>query len=107
MSFAAAHTASLDDDFPEAIGARDPMPDSPKQIMSEQASDDFADRPHEDRVYAHNPAMQHTEVAPEPVSLDGVSREIMRGHVLSTMSGNLLQDDLDVPAFLRKRNEVM
>jgi cell division protein FtsZ len=115
ISFATS-SAAHEDDFTEAVGSRDishrdPMPDPPEHIMSEQV-DDFAGRTfeerHEDRVYASEAtAMQQTEVAPEPVSLDGVSREIMRSNVLTSMSGNFQQDDLDVPAFLRKRNEVM
>jgi cell division protein FtsZ len=102
MSFAASHAASLDDDFPDALDQRDPMPDPPQHIMSESNSDDFTDRPHVDRVYANDAATQQAELAPQPVPLDA-----MRSHVLTSISGNFQQDDLDVPAFLRKRNEVM
>jgi hypothetical protein len=36
-----------------------------------------------------------------------VSMDTMRNSVLTNMAGNFQADDLDVPAFLRKRNEVM
>jgi hypothetical protein len=31
----------------------------------------------------------------------------MRSSIVTNMAANFEQDDLDVPAFLRKRNEVM
>jgi len=36
-----------------------------------------------------------------------VSRDTMRTGMLTSMPANFEQDDLDVPAFLRKRNDVM
>jgi cell division protein FtsZ len=112
MSFATSHAAALDDDFPEALGPRetgsrdmgqrDPMPDPPPHIMSEP-SHDFVAHAHDDRGYAAAAAaMPMAPAEPETVSLDA-----MRSNVFSNMSGNFQQDDLDVPAFLRKRNEVM
>ena len=107
VSFSAAHAAALEEpmDFPEGAGERDPMPEPPKRIMSEpgisnEAADDpfFDDRP---RMEESAPAaMAHA--APEPISLDS-----MRTNVLSNMVTNFEQDDLDVPAFLRKRSDVM
>jgi cell division protein FtsZ len=82
-SFAAAHDDAMD--FPEAVGPRDPMPEPPKHIMSEP------DRSHE-QMSGNRPFM----------SLDS-----MRSGVLTNMAANFEQDDLDVPAFLRKRSEVM
>jgi hypothetical protein len=42
----------------------------------------------------------------EPVA-EVVSMDTMRSSVLTNMARNFQADDLDVPAFLRKRNEVM
>ena len=104
-------------DFPDALGPRDPGP--PKHIMSdsEMANDSlhddraFEDRSHEDRSYedrsyvddsAPGAMAQTSERAPDVISLDS-----MRSSVLTNLSTNFEQDDLDVPAFLRKRNDVM
>ena len=38
---------------------------------------------------------------------DVVSLDSMRTSVLSNIAASFEQDDLDVPAFLRKRNDVM
>jgi hypothetical protein len=43
-----------------------------------------------------------SEHVAEVISLDS-----MRSSVLTNLSVNFEQDDLDVPAFLRKRNDVM
>ena len=43
-----------------------------------------------------------SEQVAEVISLDS-----MRSSVLTNLSANFEQDDLDVPAFLRKRNDVM
>jgi hypothetical protein len=48
------------------------------------------------------PANSSDHAAAEVVSLDS-----MRSNVLTSMPGNFEQDDLDVPAFLRKRHDVM
>jgi cell division protein FtsZ len=101
-SFSATHAAALDDvmDFPDGAGSRndrmpDP-PDPPKHIMSETDSMD-------DRAYPGNPSPMplSDHATPEVVSLDS-----MRSNVLTNLT-NFPQDDLDVPAFLRKRNDVM
>ena len=104
VSFAAAHDDAMD--FPEALGRRnddprDPMPEPPKHIMSEpdMSHEQMAD----DRSFMDEPAsVQASEQVAEVVSLDS-----MRTSVLTNLASNFEQDDLDVPAFLRKRNEVM
>ncbi|MGC2450161.1 MAG: hypothetical protein WA477_21105, partial [Candidatus Sulfotelmatobacter sp.] len=84
-------------------GPRDPMPEAPKHIMSEpdmsheQMGDDRSFM--EERNAAMAPAAEQVN---EVVSLDS-----MRTGVLTNMAANFEQDDLDVPAFLRKRSEVM
>jgi cell division protein FtsZ len=93
-SFAAAHDDAMD--FPDALGPRDPIPEPmPKRIMSEERTID-------DRVHVDAPAP--ASVTPsDRVAADVVSLDTMR----SAMVTNFEQDDLDVPAFLRKRNDVM
>ena len=90
-------------DFPEAFEARDPMPEPPKHIMSEP--DRSPERLDDDRHFMDESA---PSVAPalEQVA-EVVSLDSMRTSVLSNMAANFEQDDLDVPAFLRKRNDVM
>jgi hypothetical protein len=51
---------------------------------------------------APTPAMAQEQVTADVVSLDS-----MRSSVLTNMAANFEQDDLDVPAFLRKRSDVM
>ena len=84
-------------DFPEE--RIEPIPDvMPERIMS---AEDSASGMMEERPYVEEAApvaMHLAERAPEAVTLD-----TMRG----AMASNFGQDDLDVPAFLRKRNEVM
>jgi cell division protein FtsZ len=91
-SFAAAHEDAME--FADDFEQRDPMPDPvPSKIMSDSDAHAYAD-----------------DVAPMPVSLsnervvpEAVSLETMR----SALVNNFEQNDLDVPAFLRKRNDVM
>ncbi len=112
--------------FSGAPSARDEMPaPMPKHIMESPESeisltDGFPDRhiddrhiddrhiddrEYEDRQFAD-------EVSPEPIAHDSeraavISLDSMRGAMVTNMATNFEQDDLDVPAFLRKRNEVM
>jgi len=107
VSFSAAHAAALEEpmDFPAAVSSRDSLPEPPKRIMSDpEISNEAADDPFfDDRPRTEEPAPAATaQAAPEPVSLDA-----MRTSVLSNMATNFEQDDLDVPAFLRKRTDVM
>jgi cell division protein FtsZ len=97
-SFAAQHDEAMD--FPEAIGPRDPMPEPPKHIMAEpdMSHEQMAD----DRHFMDEPSPAQAEQVADAVSLDS-----MRSGVLTNLAANFEQDDLDVPAFLRKRNEVM
>jgi hypothetical protein len=69
-------------DFPDAIDRREPesTPEKESPLIMESASVAVADP------------------SPEVISLD-----TMRG----ALAANFEQDDLDVPAFLRKRSEVM
>jgi len=98
-SFSSGHAAGQDDgmDFPDALGPRDPMPE-PERIMSGQTSAD-------DRACVEESASAAGHVA-ESLSANVVSLEAMRSNVL-TNRASFEPDDLDVPAFLRKRNEVM
>jgi cell division protein FtsZ len=92
-SFAATHDDAMD--FPDPVGpaqsAPEPFPDQFRESMSE-------------------PVMQEYSATPEPSPLamahagaEVISLDTMR----SAMVANFEQDDLDVPAFLRKRGEVM
>jgi len=100
LSFAAQHDDAMD--FPEPVGERDSMPEPPKHIMSEpdMSHEQIAD----DRSFIEESSpVPATENVAEVVSLDS-----MRPAVIANLSAkNFEQDDLDVPAFLRKRNDVM
>ena len=93
MSFAAQHEDALE--YADDFGRRDPMPEpiSPK-IMSDSSM--------EDHTFGEEPepvaSAQTVHRDPEVVAL-----ETMR----NALASNFEQNDLDVPAFLRKRNEVM
>jgi cell division protein FtsZ len=88
ISFAAAH----EDDFAQ----RDPLPDPiPPQIMSDTTADT--------RSYVNDGVAVPAVQPADRVAADVVSLETMR----SAMVNNFEQNDLDVPAFLRKRNDVM
>jgi cell division protein FtsZ len=90
-SFAARHDDAMD--FPDS--ARDPMPEPlPERIMSEATT--------EGHGYADDIAPVAVAHA-DRVSADVIALETMR----SAMVANFEPDDLDVPAFLRKRNDVM
>jgi len=97
-SFAAAHEEAME--FPEDHGSRDFIPEPPKHIMESSASEDsFTD----DRTYVDDPAPSAISHAADRLAGDVISLDSMRSAVVT----NFQQDDLDVPAFLRKRNEVM
>ena len=93
MSFAAQHEDAME--YADDFGQRDPMPEpiSPK-IMADSTSESHA-------YVEESSSMASTQTVerdPEVVAL-----ETMRNALVS----NFEQSDLDVPAFLRKRNEVM
>jgi cell division protein FtsZ len=105
-SFAAAHDDAME--FPQQRTSRDSFqdsqPDPPKHIMeSPIIEDSMAD----DRTYSDDVApapMTHTT---DHASADVISLDSMRDNLRGAIVSNFEQDDLDVPAFLRKRNEVM
>ena len=101
-SFAAEHEEAIE--FPEERESHDPrLEPTPKHIMERAVSDSGVTGDH---AYTQNaaPAPFHASdpLAGEVISLDG-----MRDNLRGAMVNNFEQDDLDVPAFLRKRNEVM
>jgi cell division protein FtsZ len=99
-SFAAAHDTAME--FGEMPDSREP--EMPEHIMSapEPAPPLEEDRSYTERAPAGG-MEQLSDRATDPMSLDSV-----RAGVLTNLAGNFEQDDLDVPAFLRKRNnEVM
>ena len=96
-SFAATHGKALD--FPDDIGPREPMPEAvPERIMADSTMGD-------DRAYVDESAPIAAQA--DRVGAEVISLETMRDSVLTSMGSNFEPDDLDVPAFLRKRNEVM
>jgi cell division protein FtsZ len=97
-SFSSAHEDAME--FPEEA-SRNFVPEPPKHIMEPEHS--MAD----DRAYMDDVAPVPLANATERVAAEVVSLDSMRGSVLTSMPGNFEQDDLDVPAFLRKRNDVM
>jgi cell division protein FtsZ len=97
-SFAAAHEDAME--FPEEHDAHpDPMP---KHIMESGMSDSSMT---DDRAYAED--LAPTAHASDRLAGDVISLDSMRDNLRSAVVTNFEQDDLDVPAFLRKRNEVM
>ncbi|MGB2604639.1 MAG: cell division protein FtsZ [Candidatus Sulfotelmatobacter sp.] len=90
-SFAASHddALGLNNDFPEPLG--------PVQTFAPAFSERVPDATLEE------PRMTEPTPAAMNLSADVISLETMR----SAMVANFEQEDLDVPAFLRKRGEVM
>jgi cell division protein FtsZ len=93
-SFAAAHDEAME--FPETFDTA-PIPDPPKHIMSESGMED-------DHALASAYA---DDVAPMPAAQDRAADVISLEAVRSALVSNFESNDLDVPAFLRKRNDVM
>jgi cell division protein FtsZ len=90
-SFAAVHDEAME--FADTFDA--PMPDPPKHIMSEAVMGEPAERGYE------------AEPEPMPAVQDRGADVISLEAVRSALVNNFEQNDLDVPAFLRKRNDVM
>ena len=90
-SFAATHNDHMDFPEPEPAPAPrfepDPLP-VPERIMMEDTS----------VVAEIAPSMSMMEVQPDPLPID-----VVRG----SMAANFEADNLDVPAFLRKRGDIM
>ena len=85
-------------EFPEERESHDPRPQpTPRHIMESAVPD--SGMPDE---AAPAPMHGSDRVAGDVISLDTM-RDNLRGAIVT----NFEQDDLDVPAFLRKRNEVM
>jgi cell division protein FtsZ len=93
-SFAAAHEEAME--FPETFEGPATLPDPPKHIMSEPMME-------EDAGVGVAAEQAPVASAQDRVAADVVSLETMRSALVS----NFEQNDLDVPAFLRKRNDVM
>jgi cell division protein FtsZ len=88
-SFAAAHEEAME--FPEPVGDCEPTPQPvPAQIMA-------------DATFPGNSYSSDQVPAVAMPQADVISLDTMRNAMVS----NFEQNDLDVPAFLRKRNEVM
>src|SRR5262249_10834610 len=72
--------------------------------------DDMPDHVMADQNMNHRPFIPD---APDGLAVSGdrtadvIPLDTMRGAMASNMSNNFERDDLDVPAFLRKRNDVM
>jgi cell division protein FtsZ len=85
-SFAASHDDAMD--FPDPVGRSQPAPSSfpPPDMMVDEPS------------MAESTAVTTSHAGAEVISLDAMR---------SAMVANFEQEDLDVPAFLRKRGDVM
>jgi cell division protein FtsZ len=92
-SFAAVHDEAME--FADSFDSTGSMPDPPKHIMSEPGIDEHAERGYE------------AETAPMPAVQDRGADVISLEAVRTALVSNFEQNDLDVPAFLRKRNDVM
>jgi cell division protein FtsZ len=98
-SFAAAHEDAMA--FPEEYGSRDFFAEpKPKHIMESPETETGMNDHHD---YADDVASAPTSIASDRMAADVVSLDTVRSAIVN----NFEQDDLDVPAFLRKRNEVM
>jgi cell division protein FtsZ len=113
-SFINTQAAALEEpaDFPSAPALRDSMPEPPKHIMSESVVEEtIEERPYQDRAYEDRAYVEDAVAMPtahsDQVSAEVVTLDSMRSSVLPNIVANFQPDDLDVPAFLRKRNEVM
>jgi cell division protein FtsZ len=98
MSFATSRDDAMD--FPDAPGRRDPLPDPPEHIMSGESLSTSAST--ESPVYVDDMAVA------APLPADRMPADVIAlDNVHGAMANNFEQDDLDVPAFLRKRRDVM
>jgi cell division protein FtsZ len=107
LSFASSHAPAVDAprgladmDFPDGAGSRDSVPEPPEHIMTHTTA---AEPAYVDGAAAQP---QYAEQSADAVPLDA-SQDVLRTGVLTNMGANFEQDDLDVPAFLRKRKDVM
>jgi cell division protein FtsZ len=91
-SFAASHDDAMD--FPDPVGAAQPTLSRFAEPYHESTSDLSVEEPRR----AESAPIARAQAGGEVISLDSMR---------SAMVANFEQDDLDVPAFLRKRGEVM
>ena len=84
QSFAASHDDAMD--FPDPVGPAQPMPAFESDLRMQEPQ-----------------MMESSPVAMAHAGAEVISLDTMR----NAMVANFEQDDLDVPAFLRKRGEVM
>jgi len=106
-SFASAHDDAMD--FPDGLGRQGSRAEPPEHIMSEPSMSErmTSERMTDDRGYADDVAPMPMAHASDHVAADVISLDTMRNAMVTNLSANFEQDDLDVPAFLRKRNDVM
>ena len=90
-------------DFPDGSGPREPMPE---HIMSSGVENSEGSLTNE-RGYADDVVPVPLAYVPDCVAADVISLDSMRDNLRGSIVTNFEQDDLDVPAFLRKRSEVM
>jgi len=106
-SFSAAHENAMEfpeEHAPREHASRDSVPEPPKHIMEPVVS---AHSMADDRTYMDDVAPVPLATAEERATTDVISLDSMRSSVLTNMAANFERDDLDAPAFLRKRNDVM
>jgi cell division protein FtsZ len=104
-SFSAAHEDAME--FPEEHDAqREPLP---KRIMESAISNGSMpdNRTTDESAYADEVAPAPRAHASDRLAGDVISLDTMRDNLRGAIVTNFEPDDLDVPAFLRKRNEVM
>ena len=87
-------------DFPNGSGPR-----TPEHVMSSHVA--FEESATSGRAYADDVTPVPLTYVPDRVAADVISLDSMRDNLRSSVASNFEPDDLDVPAFLRKRNEVM
>jgi cell division protein FtsZ len=97
-SFAASHDDAMD--FPDPVG-RSPVGPAPASSFPEHYQETETDMRMDEARVAETSSI--TQVAMTHAGAEAISLDTMR----SAMVANFEQDDLDVPAFLRKRGEVM
>jgi cell division protein FtsZ len=129
MSFSSSHAAAMNNetmnnenapadpmDFPDGSGPRTPehIMSSEPAAFAESMTNDCRmddrrtnDRPTNDRNYTDDMAPVPLAYVPDRTVADVISLDSMRDNLRGSIVTNFEPDDLDVPAFLRKRNEVM
>jgi len=104
-TFASAHDHAME--FPETGDDRRSEPHRmPDMLMSEpfipDSTQTASSTTPEERPFVADASMSVSANGRESISLDS-----MRNAMVSNMASNFEQDDLDLPAFLRRRGEVM